>query len=491
MIKMEPITIPGLSCYQNSMLTMTNWMRDEYYKIFLYSWKFGYDAQEEILSKKLKVKNENFEKELEDIYGICFIEFDRDDSYHFINEISAELLQNRPVGIVLENYYCPWMEYSYHKKMGGRHFFMIIAFDHKGNYICVDTMPVKYSIVIEKEDLHNGFVKGKKCVIKQELSEKKYTSSHIFSHILKNDDFLQDVEFWKESIVGHDMCYDFRKNKFVWNTEIYKVINCIYGSRWQFKFFLEQYEKGQIATSYGAIYEKIVELTRKWGTVRIELIKLFELKQDIKSEFEKIKTKICTILDDEVNIIDMCCNFEQFHCIRCEHENTNEEIYFIDIYSFYNNCDIFFSNKDFKRKKNVPDGRIWSTKNGCFFFPRIIDLDNMGCKQQQLNVQRGVYRKVYILGYATWGNQGGTMIISFSDNSCEEIDLYFSDWTSESNYGECIVWKTEFFLNNEKDIYDGKIFSTEYSFNKLEKEITSLKLPENENIHIFAITLSN
>lgn len=76
-------------------------------------------------------------------------------------------------------------------------------------------------------------------------------------------------------------------------------------------------------------------------------------------------------------------------------------------------------------------------------------------------------------------------------NSCEEIDLYFSDWTSESNYGECIVWKTEFFLNNEKDIYDGKIFSTEYSFNKLEKEITSLKLPENENIHIFAITLSN
>ena len=70
MIKMEPITIPGLSCYQNSMLTMTNWMRDEYYKIFLYSWKFGYDAQEETLSKKLKVKNENFEKELEDLYGI-------------------------------------------------------------------------------------------------------------------------------------------------------------------------------------------------------------------------------------------------------------------------------------------------------------------------------------------------------------------------------------------------------------------------------------
>jgi len=31
----------------------------------------------------------------------------------------------------------------------------------------------------------------------------------------------------------------------------------------------------------------------------------------------------------------------------------------------------------------------------------------------------------------------------------------------------------------------------DYYFNKLEKEITSLKLPENENIHIFAITLSN
>ncbi len=259
-----------------------------------------------------------------------------------------------------------------------------------------------------------------------------------------------------------------------------------------FEYFDEWLYDDFLLTNSEKLKRELVLLIKQYGRAGLyKENKLFELKQDIKSEFEKIKTKICTILDDEVNIIDMCCNFEQFHCIRCEHENTNEEIYFIDIYSFYNNCDIFFSNKDFKRKKNVPDGRIWSTKNGCFFFPRIIDLDNMGCKQQQLNVQRGVYRKVYILGYATWGNQGGTMIISFSDNSCEEIDLYFSDWTSESNYGECIVWKTEFFLNNEKDIYDGKIFSTEYSFNKLEKEITSLKLPENENIHIFAITLSN
>lgn len=119
--------------------------------------------------------------------------------------------------------------------------------------------------------------------------------------------------------------------------------------------------------------------------------------------------------------------------------------------------------------------------------------DNIVCEEQLIYVPKGYYKGINILGLSEWGDNKDSIRVIFSNNNSEEVDIFFLDWgkagsnwdyDSELNKKSILAFKSEITSSWMCAIYYNKCRIENSS-----KVMTSIKLPYNPNIHIFAVTL--
>ncbi|MBU1076012.1 MAG: glycoside hydrolase family 125 protein [Spirochaetes bacterium] len=148
---------------------------------------------------------------------------------------------------------------------------------------------------------------------------------------------------------------------------------------------------------------------------------------------------------------------------------------------------------------NLQDHQLFSAHNGIGFkVGSWNDGDNniIGCANQMVNLNNLMASNIYIFGWAENEDQTGVFKINYSDGNYYEVIKSFSDWiVSAPQYDEeytALIMGHRQHKVNEDEVINGKpvhIFQYKIPVAYF-KELTSIKLPYNENIRIFAITLA-
>jgi hypothetical protein len=111
---------------------------------------------------------------------------------------------------------------------------------------------------------------------------------------------------------------------------------------------------------------------------------------------------------------------------------------------------------------------------------------------QTITLPPGNYSKLEMLAIAVNGAQADQVFtVTYNDNSTKNFTQSFSDWAqADSNSGESQAISMDYRLQSDgtKDENSYNIYSYTFGLDST-KAIQSLKLPDNDNIKIFAITL--
>lgn len=176
--------------------------------------------------------------------------------------------------------------------------------------------------------------------------------------------------------------------------------------------------------------------------------------------------------------------------------------YLLDLKPFYNNngCSYEINDKSdltmrgqYFLDKSIPGKMVVEYEDIQFQFPDITStFDNISCEGQIINIKKGIYNKLYILGCCENGSFFDYVELYNENKFVGKVKIELSSWL---NYTLC---------SDEKILFS---FSTYDRSSKLFKEskqnlyvymqtinfsgyIDAIKMPNCENMHIFAITLT-
>ena len=151
-ISIPAMYIKGLNCYDGVMIAIAASLDMEYQLTYLDSFKFLYANEKgKLVGEKLLNINNDIRSNI-DLY--CGVIMDNLNIEYDINEtVSSQLLNNMPVGVITNAFYCPW-SFEY-KKSDHNHYYLIVE-EYLDEYKCIDTtMPEKY-YTIHKNDMLLG-----------------------------------------------------------------------------------------------------------------------------------------------------------------------------------------------------------------------------------------------------------------------------------------------------------------------------------------------
>jgi hypothetical protein len=134
--------------------------------------------------------------------------------------------------------------------------------------------------------------------------------------------------------------------------------------------------------------------------------------------------------------------------------------------------------------------------NGCLFNEGAANANNaIQCSGQTISLPEGKYTSLQILAAAVGGAQmSQQFVVTYSDSSTVVFTQSLSDWTSPQGFpGETVVDATAYrdTSSGTKDtVTEAVIYGYSFSLNNT-KSVISIKLPDNGNVLVFAMTLAN
>lgn len=480
MIDMLPVSIVGLDCYINSLLTVVNWKLGEYHMSFWDSWCFRY-VPSVSLGESVEYPMSYVLSNLQYYYNYVFENLEDVDNEKVLLKIIEILDCNMPVVVCIDMYFCNWTEN--YKKDHAEHIVVINGYKNS-KFSIIDTMPVQTGIEIEFSELHDGIIWAKK--VDFHINSFEYITVEKFLkytmvRIENNKEFEQFEKFVIE-ISTEKLSKDLQCKGYIWSIPILNNLRRLYGNRKQFLLILEKVESSQATEKF--LVEKVrtiyQEVIKQWGVIVNLLYKYRTVgkigkNNDIKERFERLLLLERTVYAEIGDLL-----------LKNDTEGIKETKTLLHKIIFQNNFQSHFSgNEDFEYFSELPQELVVGSKTIKFEF--IENQNNcISCSGQQQVIDNFQVIKLHFIGYSIWGNQIGNVKLTFSD--CENIfELRLSDWCLGENFCEKILWEGKFIKKNENgEVCHAYIYDAELVLPS-NKKLTKIALPENDKMLLFCV----
>ncbi len=144
----------------------------------------------------------------------------------------------------------------------------------------------------------------------------------------------------------------------------------------------------------------------------------------------------------------------------------------------------------------IPNGETVTVGDTAFVFPRTDSPgnDHISCEGQLLELDTVRCRQAAFLGFCTWGNYKGQVIIRYADGMEEKKELALSDWIQPQKavtgfFHDEPAFTFLYCHQNEIKIDRVHGFYVDRIELDVTREIQSIELPDNPNMYLFALTL--
>lgn len=283
-INLQPIIGQSTSnCFFFTLSTLLKYYKKDTYFHNACLWDFKFDY-----NPGLRLNDGLFEDELyTQYYRFIFqttglsLNIMKTESYK--QTIVKSLMQNKPVLLHYDSYYCPW-SYNY-LKYHYDHFFIIIGYDN-GNYTCVDSFFLDEADTLSEKLFDQGAMhiidhqyKNSATNVDNIISLVK-DSLQINTKMLEKSKMFQDMLLMAECILYFNKAKEFEGHKDVKTVPLFTKVQNIVLNRNALSNVCQQLfnETGQ--TGLKEISELFVEANQEWNMLLVLLMKFFVTGMD-------------------------------------------------------------------------------------------------------------------------------------------------------------------------------------------------------------------
>ncbi len=450
-LKVKLIKNESVFCRESAMATVANWLGRDYRMLYAGMLGFDYEVAESIdedIESRVSAgfKREELSNVLKKYHGVeVFIE--QVDKGNIIDIVEKQINNNMPVMSYLLPEYCYWT-----KETEYRTYYLIIGYDSEKVYgfdlhsDSDEVMELSKDIFITNYAFQNEVLTFAQVSEQAEVSieniceilhEKKYDNETTFLHMVNFADELLDS-------LGGKLQYS--REKRYWNVGVLNVLIDIVRGRKLFAeacYYVSEKTNDDFALYFGTCYEEIGE---RWNYVWRTLAKAYVLSKGKQSN-DKCMEIVCKVVEEIKDIANEERNAIQnlfgkrkigiFIRKACETlgYDKNDKWVNLDIKSFFDKkgfeeagCEVkpdLTGQKEYFASCNLDTDR-------CIHFgdlSQVIETgyDNFVCKEQQIAVPEGAYRKIVFIGCAEWGAGSGKIMLE-EENGREYLFMDYRDW---------------------------------------------------------------
>ncbi len=293
-----------------------------------------------------------------------------------------------------------------------------------------------------------------------------------------------------------------------WNAPLYRNVTKIYGGRLQFSELLRHLANVQGSSqTLMQFSDEMNSIAIQWAIIRSLIYKLQKSNSDNgkSAGLRDITYRIRKAADMEESFAYKIDEYSR-KSYRSQ-EDPNPITAYDKKFSFlFLNLEKYFNNKgfgnpvaeftykgDYFLTEGLPDGELWNVHEMQFKFPDVTEasFDNIACQGQRIQIPKECYEYLHLLYCAEYGSFVEKCTICCENGIQEELELEFSDWYTDPQFGDTVAWKGYFVRKATVNIRTvGRIFAKSYKFNTTREVVESIRLPDCRNMHIFAISLT-
>lgn len=522
LLKIKPIHNDYRGCGQDAIVTVVNWLEMDYAILFSESWGFCFDIskydKEKNISNCLSADYGQIDRILSRYYGLYYKWEVSSDYYQVIREIENQLINNLPVMIKLDTYFCPW-DYGYKKYHVLDHVLLIVGIDTENNLFYITDC---FNGVVEKQiNIELCFPIGnikyakfaKQRVKSEKLDIKKLITitNNKLKRPLENKKSFDMISDFGEILCPEIIFNEILKNEQIWASPLLTNLYEISKGRRQFLDAFKYLCKKENEYNIMAICEMLENASVAWRTVLSMIVKFYYSKDP--EYLTRVKIKISTLAQFEADILDklnrICFTNNQQRVYNekyCENSRIkNEKIFLVDCHlkKLFNNKafgkSIYDTNGanltlmgDYFLDQGFSKKTIFNEKfKFVFSNVRTKNPDNISCFKQQIDIHMRDCCKIQLLGCSECGRYRENLKIKYSDGTIEMKIIDFPEWNYKLDSNDTILMDTKGIIIDEKG--EKNIINHSYLYGieidvSYPKKILSIILPDCPNIHIFAIT---
>lgn len=518
----------GMKCQDMAQATAAHIFSRDYELMFINTWKFNFvDTNEyDCIGNKILVNKQNIKEDLEKYHGINTQEFNHIPQNEAINFIINNINHGRPVFMLFDQFYLPWAKKN-RKEAPVRYDGNIMIVGHsieKNEFYCIDihgsknneVLPMQYFIDFANTQRYLNFIVYYKCDIEYKIDLDAYIDSkldEVFGINKEKQNMFDNIKEFgqviKESFdMEKEIKYTQKMNiEIIAPARIICIKNFIDISRMRNLYSLSLLYLSRLYKNDNLLNlsNEFKLLGANWQII-ISLLNKAYLKQDFYGLENKISKKIIEISDFEKEMaykLDKCKSNNKF--IYSEDENTvinraTSEIIRVDIKKYCNNKGI--STKLMNNENANFDGlnnyylmnRIPSNEelqdDICSYNIISSGKDNIICKEQIIEFEIKTYNYICFLSACDSCAFYGKFTVFYADGSCDDFIIGFGEWRFDKcEMGEKNIWMSErYYQNRVKGDEKAYLFSNKILIDR-SKKVKYMRLPQCDNMHIFAITL--
>ncbi len=497
----------SIYCKESALATVANWLNRDYRMIFRAMIGFDYTEKNNVINKKVGerivsgVSMFDIERALQYYHGIA-IENKMTDK---IDDIIVDQIEKKmPVLTYVQPTVCDWIS-----ETEGIVFFLVIGYDASFFYgfdLHSDSSSVKKILI---GDMNKCYVGTNEVQIYKVVGDERIVS---FEDIKESMREYYDVDNTEKKIIK--LAEDLREGyieeftgeageEFIDLPLFANLVDIVRGK----KLFAETcryiYEKtdDEFIKYIGDIY---IDIGEQWNNVWKELVKFYILN-DGEADISSIDEMMCELVECLKNVASeeklLVENVFGEAVIKNQIIRVSDKIA-EDIGFKYLDVDLldFFDNKAFYDSESGIHADL--TGNCEYFKENILSsnrkihigktefsigvgYDNFLCNNQIIYIEPGFYKKIYVLGCAEWGSGCGKVLVG-SEHYVNTLWLEMQDWFY-CKMDRINEWSGKAIDYEQNEVERG-LFCLDYELNEQE-EISWIKFPNVNNIHIFGIKL--
>lgn len=505
-LDIDPIFVSGFNCLENSIHSILKWKSIAYERAFVDSWGFSLNHNKDftLLGEQLNTITlaETAERYIK-YCGMTYTVFKKGSVKDPLTLIKTEIAMKMPMLLGIDIFHCPWVREQYHKQHS-LHFCVIIGVDDDYIY-CIDpNMHVRDARMPKEEFLdHNKAV----CTLafhdgNSDFSDLKSNLKDCIEGLglsSKDDNTFENLRCFAGSLEKAGLDKEAQDFDNIWHVPLYTGIVRIYGSRFQTKSYMELLQNYFDDEILPYIIDRFSEILVQWALIQTLTSKALVSKNE--TVLSHISNRIRRVTDLEENLAETINDFIHDKPLpmieNIKEDRPIQNFLFVDLAGLYNHK--YFEKKKadlcgtdrFFSPEGLPAAPVWTADNMQFSFPEVMDaeFDNISCRGQIIQCRSGSFSYIMLIYCSECGSIVDHIAIGYQDGTKELVECAVSGWYGEPEFQETVIWSGKV-TSNSNTTEKCNLYAKAIKINQAKKVVTSIKLPDFANIHIFSITLA-
>ena len=149
-----------LNCLDTLVSTMGSYWNSDYEYMFRNAWDFKFTKEpspnKSILGSRIHENTETDYSALEEYHDFNMVFCPKTDLDSFFEIVREELQNNRPVAVLVDTYWCPWIKYQYQKRHC-HHYCLITEVDDDNNLYVIESQLATTATFLSHANFQKGY----------------------------------------------------------------------------------------------------------------------------------------------------------------------------------------------------------------------------------------------------------------------------------------------------------------------------------------------